>query len=236
MPIDTLPLRVVVQGPRSLIDAIAGAAQGFILSPVETTLEISARVVQADVLVVDVARTPGALEAIRELQVRRPVLALVAGGGAARALEAGAAGAIPLSSSPEAIVAAIVAVHAGISVVPRGFMAGGLLSGASAPLGSELPGGHGAATAGGAVSHAHGLSEPARASARAPTDVVLTPREHQVLVRLAEGLSNKEIAHELGVSGHTAKFHVNSILHKLGAQKRVEAVVLAAKRGLIDIQ
>jgi DNA-binding NarL/FixJ family response regulator len=64
---------------------------------------------------------------------------------------------------------------------------------------------------------------------------VLTPRESEVMTLLAEGLSNKEIAVKLEISEHTAKFHVNSILQKMGAQKRVEAVVRAAKMGLIEI-
>jgi DNA-binding NarL/FixJ family response regulator len=68
----------------------------------------------------------------------------------------------------------------------------------------------------------------------APLDVgTLTPREHEVLQLLAQGLANKEIAYRLGVSDHTAKFHVNAILSKLAAQSRTEAVVKAARLGLI---
>jgi DNA-binding NarL/FixJ family response regulator len=63
----------------------------------------------------------------------------------------------------------------------------------------------------------------------------LTPRELEVLGHLADGLSNKQIAVKLEISEHTAKFHVNSILQKMGAQKRVEAVVRAAKLGIIDL-
>jgi len=61
----------------------------------------------------------------------------------------------------------------------------------------------------------------------------LTPRELEVLQLLAQGLSNKEIAQRLGTSEHTAKFHVNSILGKLGARSRTEAIVLAARAGII---
>jgi two-component system, NarL family, nitrate/nitrite response regulator NarL len=50
---------------------------------------------------------------------------------------------------------------------------------------------------------------------------------------MAEGLSNKLIAERLKISDHTAKFHVNAILNKLGAETRTEAVVLAARRGLL---
>jgi DNA-binding NarL/FixJ family response regulator len=61
----------------------------------------------------------------------------------------------------------------------------------------------------------------------------LTPREIEVLQLLAEGLSNKAIAHRLDISEHTVKFHVNAILGKLGAQSRTEAVVRATRLGLI---
>lgn len=66
-----------------------------------------------------------------------------------------------------------------------------------------------------------------------PLSEALTPRELQVLHRLSEGLSNKQIAKRLEVSEHTAKFHVASILSKLGVESRTEAVVRAAQLGLI---
>jgi len=62
---------------------------------------------------------------------------------------------------------------------------------------------------------------------------VLTPREAEVLGLMAEGLSNKLIADRLKISDHTAKFHVNAILNKLDAETRTEAVVSAARRGLL---
>ena len=61
----------------------------------------------------------------------------------------------------------------------------------------------------------------------------LTPRERQALALLAEGLPNKTIASRMGISEHTVKFHVNSILGKLGAQSRTEAVTKATRLGLI---
>jgi DNA-binding NarL/FixJ family response regulator len=61
----------------------------------------------------------------------------------------------------------------------------------------------------------------------------LTPRESEVLQLLAQGLANKAIAERLGISDHTAKFHVNAILGKLGAQSRTEAIVQAARLGLV---
>ncbi|BDG04541.1 response regulator transcription factor [Anaeromyxobacter oryzae] len=64
-------------------------------------------------------------------------------------------------------------------------------------------------------------------------DEPLTPREREVLALLAEGLANKAIASRLGISEHTAKFHVNAILSKLGAGSRAEAIVRAARMGLV---
>jgi two-component system nitrate/nitrite response regulator NarL len=68
----------------------------------------------------------------------------------------------------------------------------------------------------------------------APGDsLALTPREFEVLSLVAEGLSNRLLAERLKISEHTAKFHMNAILNKLGAETRTEAVVLAARRGLL---
>jgi DNA-binding NarL/FixJ family response regulator len=63
----------------------------------------------------------------------------------------------------------------------------------------------------------------------------LTAREHEVLRLVADGLPNKAIARELGISEHTAKFHVGSLLSKLGAGSRTEAVTQATRRGLLSI-
>jgi DNA-binding NarL/FixJ family response regulator len=61
----------------------------------------------------------------------------------------------------------------------------------------------------------------------------LTNREDEVLQLVAQGLPNKTIALRLGISEHTVKFHLTSILAKLGAASRTEAVRLGARRGLI---
>ena len=61
----------------------------------------------------------------------------------------------------------------------------------------------------------------------------LTPREVEVLGMLAEGQSNKSIAHRLGISEHTVKFHVTSIMGKLNAGSRTEAVTQGIRQGLI---
>lgn len=63
----------------------------------------------------------------------------------------------------------------------------------------------------------------------------LTPREMEFLALLAEGLSNRAIADRLGISERTAKFHASSVLAKLGAESRAEAIVRAARLGLVAL-
>jgi DNA-binding NarL/FixJ family response regulator len=63
----------------------------------------------------------------------------------------------------------------------------------------------------------------------------LTPREMAVLHLMARGMPNKEIAAELVITERTVKYHVSSIMGKLGAGNRTEAVTLAARRGLIQL-
>jgi DNA-binding CsgD family transcriptional regulator len=76
------------------------------------------------------------------------------------------------------------------------------------------------------------------AAGRSPqtdVEVPLTPRELEVLALLAEGASNKMIARRLGISVHTAKFHVGSLLDKLDAVGRTDAVAHAARLGVIHL-
>lgn len=63
----------------------------------------------------------------------------------------------------------------------------------------------------------------------------LTPREQDVLKLLAQGRQNKEIAAELVITERTVKFYVSSILAKLGAGNRTEAVTIAVQRGLVKL-
>jgi len=63
----------------------------------------------------------------------------------------------------------------------------------------------------------------------------LTPREVEVLELVAEGMSNRSIAYQLGISDSTVKFHLNSLLSKLNAQSRTEAVVRAMRLGIISL-
>lgn len=124
---------------------------------------------------------------------------------AVRALRAGVAALLPADADSPEIAAAVQAAAAGLVVLP-------------ASLAREL------------------FGVPAAASAalpREPLGVPLTPREREVLVLLAEGLPNKAIAPRLDITEHTVKAHVAAIYHKLGAGNRAEAVVAAARQGLI---
>lgn len=95
-----------------------------------------------------------------------------------------------------------------------------------------------AATVGLAVVHPSSLSEvfPAHAASSSPIRELpepLTPREREVLQMISAGLGNKEIAGRLSISDHTVKFHVASILGKLGVSTRTEAVSAGIRRGLV---
>jgi DNA-binding NarL/FixJ family response regulator len=82
------------------------------------------------------------------------------------------------------------------------------------------------------------VTEPATlpgTEARGPEPEELTAREMEVLQLLVEGLPNKEIARRLGISEHTVKFHVTTVLGKLGARTRTEAVTRAIRQGVIAL-
>jgi DNA-binding NarL/FixJ family response regulator len=131
-----------------------------------------------------------------------PAVALVSGeGDASDALGAGARGVLLGDADPAQIAAALQAAAAGL-----------------VPLDASL---------------VAAVLRP-RASMEPPGEA-LTPREGQVLQLLALGLSNKAIGARLGISEHTAKFHVNAILAKLGAGSRAEAIVRAARAGLVAL-
>jgi len=120
-----------------------------------------------------------------------------------RAIQLGIRGVLPADVAAVQLISAVVAVAKGLVVLPPGELA---LAAASTRTRN-----------GGAAE----LFEP------------LTPREKEVLQMLASGLGNKQIAAYLKISEHTAKFHVASILSKLGASSRTEAVSLGLRRGLI---
>ena len=122
----------------------------------------------------------------------------------AEALRAGVRSVLPRQVNASAIVAAVEAAAAGLVVLHADIVE------------SLLP----------------TLSSASRALPGSPQQT-LTPREIEVLSMLAEGLGNKTIAWRLGISEHTVKFHVGSILSKLNASSRTEAVTLGIRQGLL---
>lgn len=135
-----------------------------------------------------------------------PAIALVADRTAAsQARVMGVEGVLPRDAAPKLIVSAMTAVMQGLLVLDPSFA--GALSAPEAASGSGEP----------------------------SDQIAVTPRELEVLRHLAQGASNKTIAYELDISEHTVKFHVNSIMTKLDARSRTEAVVIATRTGLIPL-
>ena len=79
----------------------------------------------------------------------------------------------------------------------------------------------------------YAVTSASRSSSVPDTETPLTLRELEVLRMLADGLPNKMIAFQLGISEHTVKYHVTSILSRLNASGRAEAVAIGIRRGLI---
>jgi two-component system, NarL family, response regulator YdfI len=121
----------------------------------------------------------------------------------AAALRAGVRTILPSDASPDQIVASLEAAAAGLIVLHP------------AEVDAMFP------------------APEAASSPLADLIEPLTPRESEVLQMLASGLTNKEIATRLAISEHTVKFHVASILGKLGVASRTEAVTLGIRRGLV---
>jgi DNA-binding NarL/FixJ family response regulator len=130
--------------------------------------------------------------------------------GAMDALQTGAAAVLSVHIDGEGLRAAILAAAAGLTTLSAGYR-DLLLDDAEAAGGLEQEGG------------------------LEPTAIDLTPRESQVLQLLAQGASNKVIARRLEITPHTAKFHVASIVAKLGAKGRTDAVARAMRLGLVMI-
>ena len=101
----------------------------------------------------------------------------------------------------------------------------------------ELAAAIGAARAGLVALHPDALqgSAAARAAGARGGAAALSPREREILEMMAEGTSNRTIAGRLGISSQTVKFHVASILAKLGAASRTEAVTFGVRHGLIAL-
>jgi DNA-binding NarL/FixJ family response regulator len=142
-----------------------------------------------------------------ELASPAPVVLLVdhpPGPWTIEALRSGARAVLPRDVSAGEILAAIEAVAAGLAVLSPG------------DLQALLP-----------------AAPRAERSGSTLATEALTPREREVFTMLAEGAGNKAIAWKLGISEHTVKFHVASIMSKLNATSRTEAVAVGIRKGLI---
>jgi len=204
------PLRVLILSD----DPLVSAGLGSMVEEGGEAMAVSDPA-DADVALIDPGR-PGrgeperagrGLEALADLPV--PAVVLVGDEeDAAPALAAGARGAVLRTSDPASLWAALIAARAGLTVLDGSFAG---------------PGG------------GPGVRVDAASRAGAGRGAELTAREREVLALLSRGLSNKQIAQRLDISDHTAKFHVNGILGKLGAATRTEAVVIAARQGLVAL-
>ena len=130
-------------------------------------------------------------------------LVLAENGDAVDFVVAGAAAVLPRDAGAETLAAALTLIGQGVHLLPAP-----ALDRLRVLAGADVP----------------------RADDDAPE---LTPREREVLTAMADGASNKVIARRLGISFHTAKFHVASILSKLDAETRTEALARAARLGLV---
>jgi two-component system, NarL family, response regulator YdfI len=172
-------------------------------------LAARARELQPDAILADIAMEDrqfiAAIASLAEEDI--PVVVLIDGpepGWAASALRAGVRAIIPRESSGEEILHAIRTAVSGLVL---------LEAGTATDLAKYAPSGNGE----GALEQLEELS----------------PREVEVLRWMAEGFGNKEIATRLGISDHTVKFHISSILAKLGVASRTEAVTQGIRMGLV---
>jgi two-component system, NarL family, response regulator YdfI len=174
----------------------------------------------------------------RDIEDLQPDVVLVQTGDpehdAPAAVEAASGGGVRFRS-PAVVVLADIQESTPWAYVVRSGVAGLLPAEATA---SEIGAAIESAAAGLVVVHPAFLDSPTetevelRTPAESPKPS-LTPREIEVLNLMAQGLGNKEIAWRLGISEHTAKFHIGSIFNKLDASGRTEAVTLGIRAGLI---
>lgn len=175
-------------------------------------LPAQAAALRPDVVLLDATEADaGALEALARFTAAEPAIEVLAvsraGGVRARTvLLAGARGYLLWDAAGEELAAALQAVAQGLTV---------LHPTAARQLLGEAP-----------------SAAAALAPAGEPMES-LSPRELEVLALLAQGLPSKVISARLHLSEHTVKFHVGSILAKLGAASRTEAVTIALRRGLL---
>ncbi|HZE26473.1 MAG TPA: response regulator transcription factor [Terriglobales bacterium] len=209
-------IRVVVAATSAVrrggLEAMVRADSSFQLSGSALSLlglDARAREIQPDVVVADLAH-PDPQFASTVALLEEASIAVVAlidepdPGWASRALRAGLHAILPRESSASEILSAIRVASSGLVLLDP------------------------------EVAREVANQTRSNSAASAPETLEeLTPREVEVLRLMAEGFGNKEIASRLGISDHTVKFHISSILGKLGAASRTEAVTLGIRMGMI---
>ena len=195
----------------------------------------------ADMTLIDLV-LPGmsGLEGLRELRARHPEMALVALSSSddkptvMEALDAGAMGFIPKSSTSGVLMGALrLIMSKGIYLPPSAFLGTGAGAAAGVGLPGAAPPGHGH----GLPAHGHapagGHVTPAGAPAGcSPAQLGLTQRQADVLYQILQGKSVKLIGRDLGLSPSTVKAHTSAVLRALNVTTRTQAVVVAGRLGL----
>jgi len=168
----------------------------------------------------------GGIDALTEMRRRFPDTPVVVISACEKAdvihsaLEAGAMGFVPKTFKPSAIKTALHYVAAGGVFVPHQALGGkGNGSGNGDAAGMSFP------------SDDEKYPMPA-SDEQVREQLGLTPRQFEVLKLLVSGMTNKRIAHKLGLSDNTVKAHVGAVLRSLDASNRTEAVVMASRYGL----
>ena len=209
-------IRVFIVGASSLaragLQSLLGARNVEIVGSIANFESLAGQWadMEADVILVEVSgdHFEGVIDSLAESQLASEANIVILSNHSeprwfAEALRAGVRAVLPSDVSQDQLVAALEAAAAGLIVMHP------------AEVGAMFP-----------------AAEPASRPFVELTEP-LTPRESEVLQMLASGLANKEIAARLAISDHTVKFHVASILGKLGAGSRTEAVSLGIRRGLV---
>jgi two-component system, NarL family, nitrate/nitrite response regulator NarL len=191
-------------GMAALVESVDGLDVAASVSP--GSARDVARQLDPDVCLLDLegaADVEGAVAALAG-ELDCPLVVVAEPGSFRQALEAGAAGVLTPGIPAGSLGPALEAVEQGIGVV---YPAQALLSDIA----------------------------PGAATERSPGRTVesLSARELEVLRLLSAGMTNQQLAGALGISEHTAKFHVSAVLGKLGAQSRAEAVATGYQLGLL---
>lgn len=208
------------EGLRRLLEQLRDNATFAEASNFDELLDMAASKDEAYDLVLTDLRMPGwpgfsGIGMLRERQPNAKVVVVSASEAQAdvrEALENGAAGYIPKSSSAKVLLGALQLVLAGGIYLPEQAIRGG-------DRVDQMHGGHGGNGSGDTMDESTALGSG--------NGDQLTPRQRDVLARLRDGKSNKQIAHELGLTEGTVKVHVTAILRHLGVRNRTQAALTA---------